>query len=152
MRPPWPCPESTRQYAVYMTALRPMAWCAPSRAALLTGRYPVYTGVYNYSGALYALGEEFELLPAMLKRAGYATHAVGKWHLGFREEKFLPTRRGFDSYFGFLNGGEDHFSHAGAGAGCGTVIDLWESATDGPARCAASVPGAECVLNETCRS
>jgi arylsulfatase A len=75
--------------------------CSPSRAALLTGSYPIRTGV---TGVLFPR-HDIGLNPAdytiadILKAQGYATAAVGKWHLGHHPE-FLPTRHGFDSYFG----------------------------------------------------
>lgn len=50
------------------------------------------------------------LLPEKLKKAGYSTQGVGKWHCGCRSEANLPNNRGFDNYFGFLGGGEDHFT------------------------------------------
>ena len=40
-----------------------------------------------------------------------STHAVGKWHLGYCDERFTPTFRGFDSYLGYLNGAEEYFAH-----------------------------------------
>ena len=45
-----------------------------------------------------------------MREAGYATHAVGKWHLGFCAWDYTPTRRGFDSFFGFYSHSEDYYS------------------------------------------
>lgn len=77
------------------------AVCTPSRAGLLTGRYPQRMGV---NGVFFP--ESFEGMPQdeitiaeMLKEHGYATGMVGKWHLG-HQQKFLPLAQGFDSYFG----------------------------------------------------
>ena len=75
--------------------------CSPSRAALLTGRLPVRTGV---TGVLFPHSEtglpQSEITIAKtLKNNGYKTAAVGKWHLGHKSP-FLPTDHGFDSYYG----------------------------------------------------
>ena len=59
----------------------------------------------------------------MLKQKGYATWALGKWHLGFLTDQFTPTARGFDTYVGYYSRAEEHFTHEKAGLGL-NVYDL----------------------------
>ncbi|MBI1355647.1 MAG: sulfatase-like hydrolase/transferase [Acidobacteria bacterium] len=84
----------------------PMPFCAPSRASILTGRYPFrHTLVANPSPDAgkndIGLPPEEVTIAEALKPLGYATSAIGKWHLG-HVDQYLPRRQGFDEYYGIL--------------------------------------------------
>ena len=93
--------------------------CSPTRAALLTGRYPTHTGVYNVVSArdtkTWPLPLAERTLAQALHEVGYTTAICGKWHLGEAKPEFMPTRRGFDHQFGFMGGTINSFTHAGGG-------------------------------------
>ena len=88
--------------------------CSPARAGLMTGRYPQWAGVHGQPNpkkpAEGNLASDEVTLAQTLKAAGYHTGLFGKWNLGY-DETLLPTRRGFDRYYGINAGNADYFTH-----------------------------------------
>tara|TARA_R110002049_G_scaffold307720_2_gene509204 strand:- start:31125 stop:32534 length:1410 start_codon:yes stop_codon:yes gene_type:complete len=89
--------------------------CSPTRAGLLTGRYPDRVGIRS-TGITpwrdYGLDTAEVTLPEILKEAGYKNRAIiGKWHLGHSRPEYLPLKRGFTHFYGHYNGALDYFTH-----------------------------------------
>mmetsp|Transcript_33881 Transcript_33881/g.44689 ORF Transcript_33881/g.44689 Transcript_33881/m.44689 type:complete len:584 (+) Transcript_33881:99-1850(+) len=97
--------------------------CTPSRASLMTGKIPMVIGMQDLVPDFsepWGVPLEYKFMPEYMKKLGYSTHLVGKWHLGFSEAGYTPTHRGFDSFFGFLFGKNDYYNHTACSsrAGC----------------------------------
>jgi arylsulfatase A-like enzyme len=92
--------------------------CTPTRAALMTGRYPFRYGLQTIvipGPAGYGLATNEWLMPQCLADAGYTTAIIGKWHLGHADLKYWPKQRGFDYQYGAMIGELDYYTHSDAG-------------------------------------
>ena len=120
-----PASDALANEGIYLDNYYVLPSCSASRASLLSGRYPLHTGVYTWipERSTAGLPLDEETLAQVLKRANYTTHAVGKWHIGHSTWNQTPTFRGFETFFGFKMEGEDYFTHMD-----GKATDLrWES-------------------------
>ncbi len=91
------------------------AVCSPTRAGLMTGRYPDRFGLRSTvipPWSAFGVNTDEVFLPQFLAEAGYKNRAIlGKWHLGHASLKYHPLNRGFTHFYGHLNGAIDYFTH-----------------------------------------
>jgi arylsulfatase A-like enzyme len=127
-----------RQGTKFLSAYAAAPVCTPTRTAYITGRYPqrLPVGLEEPltidSPTDAGLPPDHPTVASLVKRVGYDTALVGKWHLGWKPE-FGPNRHGFDEFFGILSGAADYFTHRSADApgskGSEGAADLWENLT-----------------------
>uniref|UniRef100_A0A1A9WWP8 Sulfatase N-terminal domain-containing protein n=1 Tax=Glossina brevipalpis TaxID=37001 RepID=A0A1A9WWP8_9MUSC len=88
--------------------------CTPSRAALMTGKHPIHTGMQHtvlYGAEPRGLPLTEKLMPQYFNDLGYSSHIAGKWHLGHYKHVYTPLYRGFRSHVGYWTGHHDCFDH-----------------------------------------
>ncbi|XP_049272582.1 arylsulfatase B-like [Rhipicephalus sanguineus] len=111
---PTPNLDALAAHGVLLTQHYTMQTCTPSRAALLTGLYPIRMGL-QHAVLLPAQPDGMNLsvptLAERLRDLGYKTHALGKWHLGYSSIDYTPRRRGFDTFFGYYNTAKYYYFH-----------------------------------------
>ncbi|QDJ08551.1 Sulfatase family protein [Roseomonas mucosa] len=109
----------------FLQAYASSAVCSATRTALITGRYQyrLPLGLWEPLSRTNEVGlpPEHPTLPSLLKRAGYSTALVGKWHLGALP-KFGPLKSGYDRFWGFRGGTIDYYTHRGTDG----KPDLWD--------------------------
>lgn len=108
-----PALDEITQNGVFLEEHYSFKFCAPSRGSLMTGRFPYKLSATrnNYPGDEEdGLDIRFDILPKKLDSAGYVSHHVGKWHLGYCDERFTAVKRGFRSSNGYHSAKEDHFN------------------------------------------
>jgi arylsulfatase A-like enzyme len=106
----------------FLQAYANSAVCSATRTALITGRYQYRLPIgleEPLAGRDVGLPPDHPTLPSLLKKAGYGTTLVGKWHLGVLP-KFGPLQSGYDHFYGFRGGAVDYYTHANR------KDDLWE--------------------------
>lgn len=114
-----PCLDALAEEGVELACFYTSPISSPSRAGLMTGRYPSRFGIrtavippWREDG----LDENEETIADLLKRNGYKNRAiVGKWHLGHTKKVHYPLNRGFSHFYGHLNGAIDYFDHTREG-------------------------------------
>lgn len=112
----------------FMQAYANSAVCSATRTALITGRYqyrlPLGLEEPIAGNRHVGLPPDHPTLPSLLKKAGYGTTLIGKWHLGQLPD-YGPLKSGYDHFWGFRGGGVDYFTHKSGPANTNTE-DLWD--------------------------
>lgn len=115
-----PVIEGLRQKGVTLTSYYVQPVCSPTRGSLLSGKFPLNLGFDSVIHDTEPMGVPLDavLLPQALQAHGFATHLLGKWHIGMFKPALLPINRGFSSAFGYLCGSTGYWDHGNTEAFC----------------------------------
>ncbi len=112
--------------------------CGPSRSSLMTGRFPIHVNddtdakltAYNPEDKIsgyYGIPRNMTGIAAKMKKAGYATHQVGKWDAGMATPNHTPKGRGFDTSLCYNHHGNDYFNEVDGKCGVTDIVDFWDT-------------------------
>ncbi|XP_049528353.1 arylsulfatase J-like [Dermacentor silvarum] len=110
---PTPNLDALAAHGLLLTQHYSLHTCTPSRAAIMTGLYPIRMGLQHdvlIPAQEGGMDPKIPTLAERLKSLGYKTHGLGKWHLGYSSVELTPTRRGFDTFFGYYNTAKYYFT------------------------------------------
>mmetsp|Transcript_17609 Transcript_17609/g.22421 ORF Transcript_17609/g.22421 Transcript_17609/m.22421 type:complete len:178 (-) Transcript_17609:63-596(-) len=105
--------NALRKESITLTEFYVQPLCSPTRSALLTGRYPIHTGMQTHvlqPTQPGGLPLKYKTIAEELKKQGYDTYLVGKWHLGYSKWEHTPLFRGFNHFYGMYVGAADHYT------------------------------------------
>ena len=112
-------------------------FCSPSRSTLLSGRLSIHVNDKNQDIQPYnpndpvsgyaGIPRNMTGIATKMKKAGYATHMIGKWHAGGATPDHIPTGRGFDTSFGYLCGVNDYYTERYESCNKTPIVDLWDN-------------------------
>eukprot|EP00928_Gymnodinium_smaydae_P069341 TRINITY_DN5277_c1_g1_i2.p1 TRINITY_DN5277_c1_g1~~TRINITY_DN5277_c1_g1_i2.p1 ORF type:complete len:514 (-),score=31.57 TRINITY_DN5277_c1_g1_i2:47-1588(-) len=126
--PKTPNIDNLRHEGTALSRLYAYKFCSPTRSSLLSGRLPLHVNQENHPPPAPGGGvpTKMTLISEVLRKGGYKTYHIGKWHCGMSTVQHLPVNRGFDSSLAMLAGAQDHFNQIRLGE-----VDLWRD--HGPA-------------------
>lgn len=103
---------------IFLSSFHTFKICGPSRASTMTGRYPFNVGFYGDGKAQHI--SNFTTTAQVLQQEGYATHAIGKWDVGYVVKETTATYKGFDTFLGYYKAcNDDLFYHSVGSGNCG---------------------------------
>lgn len=110
---PTPNIDSLARNGVMLNRMYVLPQCSPSRSSMMTGRYAFRMGLQHFEtlfpGTTGGIPDGVPTIGDTFKSAGYSTHYVGKWHLGYSKWTQTPLGKGFDSFYGYLQGETDYY-------------------------------------------